>query len=443
MEFDLFVIGAGSGGVRAARLAAAEGYQVGIAEGSRVGGTCVIRGCVPKKLMVYASEFRETFKDAIGYGWKTGEISFDWNKLIDARDQEVDRLETAYRNNLQKSGVKLFENFAKCVRPNLIELDNGKIIESANILLATGGVPKKPDFEGVDLTISSDEIFELKKLPKIILIYGGGYIACEFASIFRGLGSKVHLVYRGETLLKSFDQDVRKTVTAEFQNKDIHLDLSSTIEKVEEINDKLNVFLDNGKKLSVDEVLCATGRTPNIDKLGLNSIGVQTIEGAVSVDDYQKTNIPSIYAIGDVTDRLNLTPVAIRDGIAFVNTVFKKFPTKPDHDLVPKAVFSQPEVGTVGLTEDEAISMSKLYTVYKTTFKPMKNQLALKDEKVLIKLIVEHKTDLVLGAHIVGYGAAELIQVVAISIKMGATKKDFDRTCAVHPTLAEELVTLN
>ena len=443
MKFDLFVIGAGSGGVRAARLAAAEGYIVGIAEGSRVGGTCVIRGCVPKKLMVYASEFKETFKDAAGYGWEMGKVNFDWNKLRTARDKEVARLETAYRTNLQKSGVKIFENFAKCLGPKLLELNNGTVIEAEHILLATGGIPKKPDFKGVDLTISSDEVFELGKLPKEILIYGGGYIACEFASIFKGLGSKVHLVYRGDNLLKGFDSDVRSTLTSEFTNKDILLTLNSTITSVKQENKKLRVDLADGQNFSVDEVLCATGRKPNIDDLGLNQIGVRLKNGAISVDEYQKTNIPTISAIGDVTDRLNLTPVAIRDGIAFVNTIFKKNPTKPDHDLVPKAVFSQPEVGTVGITEEEAKKKLKLYKVYKTFFKPMKNQLALRDERVLIKIIVEKETDIVLGAHIVGHGAAELIQIIAITIKMGATKQDFDKTCAVHPTLAEELVTLN
>ncbi len=443
MKFDLFVIGAGSGGVRAARLAAAEGYNVGIAEGSRIGGTCVIRGCVPKKLMVYASEFRETFEDAQGYGWKIGDVNFDWNKLRTARDKEVDRLETAYRTNLQKSGVTIFKSIAKCVGPKLLELNNGKLIEAEHILLATGGIPKKPDFDGVGLTISSDEVFELESLPKEILIYGGGYIACEFASIFNGLGAKVHLVYRGDNLLNGFDSDVRDIVTSEFKIKNIQLALNSTILRIKREQEKLQVFLADGKILFVDKVLCAIGRKPNIDDLGLNGVGVSIENGAILVDDYQKTNIPSISAIGDVTDRLNLTPVAIRDGIAFVNTLFKKNPTKPDHDLVPKAVFSQPEVGTVGITEEEANQMSKIFKVYKTFFKPMKNQLALRDEKVLFKIIVEKETDLVLGAHIVGSGAAELIQVVAIAIKMGATKEDFDKTCAVHPTLAEELVTLN
>jgi glutathione reductase (NADPH) len=443
MKFDLFVIGAGSGGVRAARLAAAEGYRVGIAEGSRIGGTCVIRGCVPKKLMVYASEFKEMFEDAAGFGWETGNIRFDWNRLVKARDQEVDRLEDAYRNNLQKSNVKIFENFAKCVAANQIELDNGERIESDNILLATGGVPKKPDFDGVNLTMSSDDVFTLKKLPRRILIYGGGYIACEFASIFKGLGSEVYLVYRGENLLKTFDLDISQTLMSEFRNKGINLLLNSTIRKVIREGEELNIEVEGNKNIVVDQVLCATGRVPNIDNLGLEKVDVDVIKGAIAVDEYQKTNSPNIYAIGDVTDKINLTPVAIRDGIAFVNTVFKKIPTKPDHDLVPKAVFSQPEVGTVGLTEDEVKNLSKPYIVFKTYFKPMKNQLALKDEKTLMKLIVEKKTDLILGVHILGYGAAELIQAVAIAVKMGATKRDFDRTCAVHPTMAEELVTLN
>ena len=441
--YDLFVIGAGSGGVRAARLAASQGFSVGIAESSRVGGTCVVRGCVPKKLMVYAAEFSQYFNDSQGYGWDIKDVHFDWHKMVEARNNEVDRLEAAYKKNLKNSGVTIYESFAKFKRLNEVELDNNNVIKAKNILIATGGKPKKPEFQGVQLTKSSDDIFMMKNLPEKIAIYGAGYIACEFASIFKGLGSDVTLIYRGEDLLRGFDNDISSLVRQGLEEKGINVLLNTIIEGVRECSDGLSVALSDKRQLFANEVVCATGRKPNIENLGLEKLGVNLEKDAVLVDDYQRTNISNVYAIGDVTDRLNLTPVAIRDGIAFVDTVFNNKPTVPDHHLVPKAVFTKPEVGTVGLSEIEAEKKGTVFTVYKTEFKPMKNQLSGNLQKTLMKMIVEKESDKILGVHIVGDGAAEMIQIVAVAVKMGATKSDFDATCAVHPTAAEELVTLN
>ena len=441
--YDLFVIGAGSGGVRSARLAASQGFNVGIAESSRIGGTCVIRGCVPKKLMVYAAEFSQYFNDSKGYGWTVKDVNFDWQQMVTARNNEVDRLEVIYKKNLKNSGVEIYENFAKLKGLNEVELDNKKVVEAKHILLATGGRPNRPEFEGVDLTKSSDDIFMMKNLPKKIVIYGAGYIACEFASIFNGLGADVTLVYRGENLLRGFDYDISSLVRQGLEDKGINVVLSAVIENVTKCSEGLSVALSNNSRLFANEVVCATGRKPNIENLGLEELGFNVEKGAVLVDEYQRTNISNVYAIGDVTDRLNLTPVAIRDGIAFVNTVFKNKPTVPDHHLVPKAVFTKPEVGTVGLSEIEVEKKGIIFKVYKTEFKPMKNQLSGNPQKTLMKMIVEKKSDRILGIHIVGDGAAELIQVCAIAVKMKAKKSDFDATCAVHPTAAEELVTLN
>ena len=441
--YDLFVIGAGSGGVRSARLAASQGFSVGIAESSRVGGTCVIRGCVPKKLMVHAAEFSQHFSDSKGYGWTIKDVHFDWQQMVTARNNEIDRLEIAYKKNLKNSGVEIYENFAKLKGLNEIELDNKKVIKAKHILLATGGKPWKPDFLGVQLTKSSDDIFMMEKLPSKIVIYGAGYIACEFASIFKGLGADVTLIYRGEKLLREFDCDISSLVRQGFEDKGINVMLNTTINGVTKCSEGLSVALSNKGRLAANEVICATGRKPNIENLGLENLGVNIEKEAVLVDDYQRTNISNVYAIGDVTNRLNLTPVAIRDGIAFVNTVFNNKPTVPDHHLVPKAVFTKPEVGTVGLSEREVEEKGIVFAVYKTEFKPMKNQLSGNLQKTLMKMIVEKKSDRILGIHIVGDGAGELIQIAAVAVKMGATKSDFDATCAVHPTAAEELVTLN
>ena len=441
--YDLFVIGAGSGGVRSARLAASQGFRVGIAESSRVGGTCVIRGCVPKKLMVYAAEFSQHFSDSEGYGWTIKDVHFDWQQMVIARNNEIDRLEAAYKNNLKKSGVEIFENFAKLKGLNEIELDNKKLIKAKHVLLATGSKPKKPKFPGIEFTKSSDDIFTMKNLPQKLVIYGAGYIGCEFASIFNGLGVEVTLVYRGKNLLRGFDYDTQRLVRQGLEEKGIKILVNTVIDGVTKCSKGLAVALSDNSQLVVNEVICATGRTPNIENLGLEKLGVDLEKGAVLVDKYQKTNMSNVYAIGDVTDRLNLTPVAIRDGIAFVDTVFNNKPTVPDHHLVPKAVFTKPEVGTVGMSEIEVANAGITFVVFKTEFKPMKNQLSGNPQKTLMKMIVEKKSDKILGIHIVGDGAAELIQAAAVAVKMGATKKDFDATCAVHPTAAEELVTLN
>ena len=441
--YDLFVIGAGSGGVRSARLAASQGLRVGIAESSRVGGTCVIRGCVPKKLMVYAAEFSQHFSDSKGYGWTIKDAHFDWQQMVIARNNEIDRLEAAYNNNLKKSGVEIYKNFAKLNGLNEIELDNKKVIKAKHILLATGGKPKKPEFPGVQFTKSSDDIFMMKNLPQKIVIYGAGYIACEFASIFNGLGVEVTLVYRGKNLLRGFDYDIQRLVRQGLEEKGIKILVNTVIDGVTKCSKTLTVALSNNRQLVVNEVICATGRKPNIENLGLEELGVDLKGGAVLVDKYQKTNISNVYAIGDVTDRLNLTPVAIRDGIAFVDTLFNNKPTVPDHHLVPKAVFTKPEVGTVGMSEIEVANEGIAFVVFKAEFKPMKNQLSGNQQKTLMKMVVEKKSNKILGIHIVGDGAGELIQVAAVAVKMGATKKDFDATCAVHPTAAEELVTLN
>ena len=441
--YDLFVIGAGSGGVRSARLAASQGLRVGIAESSRVGGTCVIRGCVPKKLMVYAAEFSQHFSDSEGYGWTIKDAHFDWQQMVIARNNEIDRLEVAYNNNLKKSGVEIYKNFAKLNGLNEIELDNKKVIKAKHVLLATGGNPKKPEFPGVQFTKSSDDIFMMKNLPQKLVIYGAGYIACEFASIFNGLGVEVTLVYRGKNLLRGFDYDIQRLVRQGLEEKGIKVLVNTVIDGVTKSSKTLTVALSNNRQLVVNEVICATGRKPNIENLGLEELGVELKGGAVLVDKYQKTNISNVYAIGDVTDRLNLTPVAIRDGIAFVDTLFNNKPTVPDHHLVPKAVFTKPEVGTVGMSEIEVANEGIAFVVFKAEFKPMKNQLSGNPQKTLMKMVVEKKSDKILGIHIVGDGAAELIQVAAVAVKMGATKKDFDATCAVHPTAAEELVTLN
>ena len=334
-------------------------------------------------------------------------------------------------------------NFAKLKGLNEVELDNKKVIKAKHILIATGGKPKKPDFQGVHLTKSSDDIFTMKKLPEKIAIYGAGYIACEFASIFKGLGSDVTLIYRGDKLLRGFDNDISSLVRQGLEEKGINVLLNTVIEGVRKCSEGLSVALSDKRQLVANEVVCATGRKPNIENLGLEKLGVNLEKDAVLVDDYQRTNISNVYAIGDVTDRLNLTPVAIRDGIAFVDTVFNNKPTVPDHHLVPKAVFTKPEVGTVGLSEIEAEKKGTIFTVYKTEFKPMKNQLSGNPQKTLMKMIVEKESNKVVGVHIVGDGAAEMIQIVAVAVKMGATKSDFDATCAVHPTAAEELVTLN
>jgi len=441
-DFDLFVIGGGSGGVRAARVAAAEGVRVALAEEDRYGGTCVIRGCVPKKLMVFASEFSGMIDDARAYGWDAGDAYFDWTVFKGKLNAELDRLEGVYRRLLANSGVETFDQRARLLDANTVELADGSRKTAKTILIATGGRPVVPDVEGSDLGITSNEMFHLEKLPKSILIIGGGYIACEFAGIMNGLGVETTQYYRGAQILRGFDGEARGLIADEMKQNGIDLHTGTNILSMKKTVAGISVKATNGDERVFDQVMFATGRTPNADNLGLHNVGIETgRRGEILVDAYSKTNVDSVYAIGDVTDRVNLTPVAIREGMAFVETVFKNNPTSPDHDLIPTAIFTQPEMGTVGLSEEEARENGPI-EVYCTSFKPMKQSFAGRSDRVLMKLIVCADTRKVLGCHIVAEGAGEMIQMVGIAVKMGATKEDFDRTVAVHPTMAEELVTM-
>ena len=441
-DYDLFVIGGGSGGVRAGRVAAQEGAKVALAEEDRYGGTCVIRGCVPKKLMVFASEFAHAAEDAQAYGWDIQPGAFDWDVFRGKLYAELDRLENVYRNILGNNGVETFDQRAKVADAHTVELADGTRKTAKHILLAVGGRPTKLEVPGAELAITSNDIFHLDKLPETILIVGGGYIASEFAGILNGLGVKTTQFYRGPQILRGFDDETRNLVASEMIEKGIDLQVNTNVVSLEKDGDKVKVLDTNGKATTFDKVMFATGRAPNTDGLGLTEVGVEIgRKGEVVVDDYSQTAVPSIYAVGDVTDRVNLTPVAIREGMAFVETVFKGNPTKPDHELIPTAIFTQPEIGTVGLSEEEARAQEPI-EVYSTSFKPMQQSFAGRSEKVLMKLVVSQKTRKVLGCHIVAPGAGEMIQLAGIAVKMGATKEDFDRTVAVHPTMSEEIVTM-
>jgi glutathione reductase (NADPH) len=441
-DYDLFVIGGGSGGVRAGRLAASAGFKVGLAEEYRMGGTCVIRGCVPKKLMVYAAGFADAFEDAQGFGWTVGESSFDWAKLIAAKDAEIARLEGIYGTNLGKAGVEIFAARAELADAHTVRLSTGESLTARHILIAVGGRPFVPSFPGSNLAITSNEIFHLDALPERILIVGGGYIACEFAGILNGLGARVTQFYRGAQVLRGFDDEVRGHVADAMRTRGIDLHVGTDVTRIEKVEGGLEVHCTNGSVTVVDRVLYATGRVPNTEGLGLEAAGVKTgRRGEILVDEWSHTNVPSIYAVGDVTDRVALTPVAIREGAAFVETVFKANPTRVDHTNIPTAVFTQPEIGTVGLTEEVARDAEAI-EVYRSAFRPMSNILAGRDERTLMKMIVSQATRKVLGVHIVGPAAAEMIQMVGIAVKMGATKEDFDATMALHPSAAEELVTM-
>ncbi len=443
-DYDLFVIGGGSGGVRAARVAAGEtGAKVALAEEDRYGGTCVIRGCVPKKLMVFASEYAEMASDAAAYGWDVSLGAFNWDSFKSKLEAELDRLEGVYRRLLAGSGVDSFDARARVVDAHTVELSDGSRKTAKHILLAMGGRPVKPDMPGAELAITSNDIFHLPELPGNILILGGGYIACEFAGILNGLGVEVTQYYRGAQILRGFDDEARGLVAEEMIQRGVKLHLGTDIESMERAADgKIRVVATNGDETLFDQVMFATGRAPNTDDMGLEQVGVKVGRGGqVIVDDYGQTAVPSIYAVGDVTDRVNLTPVAIREGMAFVETVFKGNPTKPDHDLIPTAIFTQPEMGTVGLSEEAARDQGPI-EVYATSFKPMQSSFAGRSDRVLMKLVVCADTRRVLGCHIVAPGAGEMIQLAGIAVKMGATKEDFDRTVAVHPTMSEEIVTM-
>lgn len=442
-DYDLFVIGGGSGGVRAARLAAQGGARVGIAEEHRFGGTCVIRGCVPKKLLVYASSFADAFEDAAGFGWRVGETRFDWGALIAAKDREIARLEEIYARNLDLAGVELHRCRATLAGPHEVRLAlSDRVVSARHILIATGGAPFVPDAPGAHHAITSNEAFDLPRLPGRVIVVGGGYIACEFAGIFNGLGARTTQLYRGAQVLRGFDDDLRDHVAAAMVARGIDLRCGADVAEIHKRDGALSVTLTDGATLQADAVMYATGRRPNTRGLGLEAVGVALDKGgAVAVDDWSQTSVPSIYAVGDVTDRLALTPVAIREGAAFVETVFRGNPTRADHADVATAVFTQPELGTVGLTEAQARAEGPV-EIYRAAFRPMLATLSGRDEKMLMKLVVARDSRRVLGVHIMGHGAAEMIQLAGVAVKMGATKEDFDRTVAVHPTAAEELVTM-
>lgn len=445
-DYDFFVIGGGSGGVRAGRLIAGMGKRVGIAEEYRWGGTCVIRGCVPKKLMVYASQFSEEFESAKGFGWTVGESHFDWKTLIANKDTEIDRLEGLYQKGLANNNAEIINSRAELRGKHEVYLKaEDKTVTAEKILIAVGGTPsRRAGVDGDELCITSDEVFHLKELPKSIVIAGGGYIAVEFACIFAGLGSKVTLVYRGEQILRGFDNDVRQALHDEMIEKGIDVRLMQTFNKIEGRKDGAKtVTLSDGSSIKVDEVMLAIGRDPMTANLGLEAAGVAMDgRGFVKVDDYSRTNIENIWAVGDVTNRMALTPVAIHESMCLIETEFKNNPTKPDHDLIATAVFSQPEIGTVGLSEEAAGEKYSKLNVFRAHFRPMRNTLSGSSEKMLMKIIVDADTDIVVGLHIMGHSAGEMAQTLGIAVKMKATKADFDRTMAVHPTAAEELVTM-
>ncbi len=444
-DYDLFVIGAGSGGVRAARLTALGGKRVAIAEEHRVGGTCVIRGCVPKKFMVMASDFAHQFHTAEGYGW-TVDARFDWPKFLEAKDIEIARLSGIYAANLGKAGVDLINGRAVLKDAHTVEIvGKDQTITAERILIATGGRPWVPDdLPGVEHAITSEEAFHLPELPKRILIAGGGYIAVEFAGIFAGLGVETTLIYRGPNLLRGFDDDVRAHLAAEIEKRGIKVILGCRHVSIEKTATGLLNRLENGHEIETDVVMFATGRVPHVKALGLETAGVElNDQGAIKVDALSKTTADNIWAIGDVTDRMNLTPVAIREAVAFHETVYRDNPQAFDYEAVATAVFSQPAVGTVGLTESEARhSLGGAVDVYLTRFRPMKYAFTGSDERVLMKLVVDGQSQKVVGVHIVGPESPEMIQLAAIAVKAGLTKAQWDATCAVHPTMAEELVTL-
>lgn len=446
-DYDLFVIGAGSGGVRAARMARQHGAgKVAIAEEYRYGGTCVIRGCVPKKLLVYASEFEKTFKLAESFGWTVGETEFSWEKLIAAKDKEITRLEGIYGRILGNAGVETISDRAELEDAHTIRLVNsGKTLTADKILIATGGTPFIPDdIEGHELGISSNEAFHLESLPKDVVIAGGGFIACEFAQIFAGMGANVTQVYRGDPILRGFDDDIRDHVQAELIGSGVNMVTKNIFTRIEDLgNGRKRVHLSDHDPVEADVVMYAIGRTPYVGGLGLDKAGVELDDrGAVKVDAYSQSSVPNIYAVGDVTNRVNLTPVAIREGAAFAATVFGGTPMAFDHTDIASAVFTQPPVGTVGLTEGEARKSHAQVDIYKTSFRPMKLTLSDIQSRMMMKLVVDGETQRVLGVHIVGPDAPEMIQLAGIAVKAGLTKDQYDAACAVHPTSAEELVTM-
>jgi glutathione reductase (NADPH) len=441
-DFDLFTIGAGSGGVRASRMAAGHGARVAVAEAGRLGGTCVNVGCVPKKLLMYASQFSSAFEDARGFSWTVGEQSFDWQRLIADKDREIERLNRVYQGLLEGAGVEIIGGRARLLDRHTVEVD-GTAHTARNILIATGARPHPMEIPGTELGISSDDLFYLPELPRRITIVGGGYIAVEFAGIFNGMGSEVTLLYRGPMFLRGFDDDVREALAREMALRGIEIRFSTQPTRIERDGALLWVETDAGDRISADQLLCATGRVPNTANLGLEELGVELApNGAVIVDRFSESTVPGIHAIGDCTDRRALTPVALAEAMALVETLFASNPTAVDYSNVPTAVFSQPQVGTVGLTESEARAAGLDVQIFRSSFRPMLHTMSGRDEQALMKLVVDRTSDRVLGVHMVAPDAGEIIQGFAVALKCGATKKQFDATIGVHPTAAEEFVTM-
>jgi glutathione reductase (NADPH) len=448
-DYDLFVIGGGSGGVRASRMAALGGARVALAEESRMGGTCVIRGCIPKKIFVYASHFADDFADSVGFGWTVGEPKFDWPTLIANKDKEIARLEAVYTRNVKAAGVEIFADRAVFEDPHTLRLLNdNRTVTADKILIATGNRPTRElgtshMIPGGNLCITSNEAFHLETLPKRILVAGGGYIALEFAHIFHGLGSNVSLIYRGEKVLRGFDDDIRDSVHDSMERRGMHVALDCEFTKIEKRGDTLHAETNKGDVIEADQIMLAIGRAPNTEMLHVEKAGVELGKrGEVTVDRFSRTSAEHIYAIGDVTDRVQLTPVAIHEAMCFAKTAFEGLPTAPDHQNIATAVFTTPEIGVVGMSEMKALGMGHTIDVYKSTFRPLRHTMTGKDEKMMVKLVVDQKTDKVLGCHIFGQSAAEIIQIVGLAVRIGATKAQFDETVAVHPTAAEELVTM-
>lgn len=440
-DFDLITIGAGSGGVRATRMAGGFGARTAIVEKSRVGGTCVLRGCVPKKLLVYGAHFAEDFEDARAYGWTPGAAEFDWSTLIAAKNKELERLEGVYERILRDNSVEVLTGQGLLVDPHTVEV-GGRAVTAEKILLATGGWPSMPDIPGIEHVITSNEALDLPELPKRIVIVGGGYIAVEFAGIFKALGSDVTVIIRAANILRGFDEDVRESLAEELENKGIAIRRETVVRSIEKTGIGYSLRISGEEEVAADLVMYATGRAPNTAGIGLEAVGVALDDkGAVVVDEWNRTSVESIFALGDCTDRVNLTPVAIAEGMAFAKTQFNDTPIRATYDNIPSAVFSQPPVGTVGLTEEQARALGPV-DVYVSRFKPMKHTLTGRNERIMMKLIVERATDRVLGCHMVGPDAPEIVQGLGIALTCGATKAQFDATIGIHPTAAEEFVTL-
>ncbi len=441
-DFDLLVIGGGSGGVRAARMSARYGAKVAVAEEQRLGGTCVNLGCVPKKLLVYASHFHDDFEDAVGFGWTVGEPQFDWSKLVASKDREIARLNTVYRGLLEGAGAQIIDGKARLLDSHTAVI-GCRSVTCDKILIATGSRPHLPPLPGIEHVITSNQAFSLPKLPKRIVVVGGGYIAVEFAGIFAGLGVAVTQLYRGSLFLRGFDKDLRIELAEAMQKRGITLRFDADVRQIEKTDAGYVIELLSGERMETDLVMYATGRIPNTEGLGIDRVGIDCDEdGAICVDSYSRTSVANIWAVGDVTNRMNLTPVAIAEGQAFAETVFNENPQQPDYDNIPTAVFSQPSLATVGLSEEAARSQYTAIDIYKAHFRPMKYTLSGRNERTLMKLVVERASGKVVGAHMLGPDAAEIIQGVAIAVRAGVRKADFDRTIGIHPSAAEEFVTM-